>query len=143
MYFLYSPSRVPFPRFFTGQRISVPLSLPPSLCIQIKGFSAAKVEKCMAAADKMEQTTFQTAAIELQRREKHVFKIDTGVQELNKMLGGGFDSQAMTELHGEWRTGKTQICHTLCITAQIPKEGTTYGGGRIVYIDTEGKSLLF
>lgn len=97
----------------------------------------------MAAADKMEQTTFQTAAIELQRREKHVFKIDTGVQELNKMLGGGFDSQAMTELHGEWRTGKTQICHTLCITTQIPKEGTTYGGGRIVYIDTEGKILLF
>lgn len=61
-------------------------------------------------------------------------------EELNTMLGGGFDSQAITELHGEWRTGKTQICHTLCITCQIPKDGS-YSGGRVVYIDTEGTAV--
>lgn len=54
------------------------------------------------------------------------------------MLGGGFDTQAITELHGEWRTGKTQLCHTLCLTAQMPNEESNYGGGKIVYFDSEG-----
>ena len=32
---------------------------------------------------------------------------------------------------------KTQICHTLCVTAQLPRE---MGGanGKVAYIDTEG-----
>jgi len=34
-------------------------------------------------------------------------------------------------------TGKTQICHTLCVTAQRPLD---QGGaeGRVIYVDTEG-----
>jgi len=41
--------------------------------------------------------------------------------------GGGFESRAVTELFGEFRTGKTQIVHTLCVTAQLPRE---HGGGQ-------------
>jgi RecA/RadA recombinase len=38
---------------------------------------------------------------------------------------------------GEFRTGKTQLCHTLCVTSQLP---TSMGGGngKAAYIDTEG-----
>lgn len=32
----------------------------------------------------------------------------------------------ITEIFGEWRTGKTQLCHTLCVTTQIGNEN---GGG--------------
>ena len=41
------------------------------------------------------------------------------------------------QLFGEFRTGKSQICHTLCVTAQMP---TSHGGGagKALYIDTEG-----
>jgi meiotic recombination protein DMC1 len=66
------------------------------------------------------------------------YTISTGSNELNKLLGGGMEAQAITEMHGEWRTGKTQICHTMCITAQIPVPETGYPGGRVIYIDTEG-----
>jgi hypothetical protein len=29
---------------------------------------------------------------------------------------------SITEAFGEFRTGKTQLCHTLCVTAQLPLE---------------------
>ena len=56
--------------------------------------------------------------------------------ELNKLLGGGLESMAITEVFGEFRTGKTQLSHTLCVTTQLPGEGG-FTGGKIIYIDTE------
>ena len=32
----------------------------------------------------------------------------------SKLLGGGIESMAITEAFGEFRTGKTQLSHTLC-----------------------------
>lgn len=47
------------------------------------------------------------------------------------------NSASITEAFGEFRTGKTQICHTLSVIAQIPiSQGG--GGGKVAYIDTEG-----
>ena len=46
------------------------------------------------------------------------------IRELNKLMGGGLESMAITEVFGEFRTGKTQLAHTLCVTSQacaIPK----------------------
>ena len=44
---------------------------------------------------------------------------------------------SVTEVFGEFRTGKTQLCHTLCVTCQM---SVTNGGaeGKAIYIDTEG-----
>lgn len=36
--------------------------------------------------------------------------------------GGGIEARAITEIFGEFRTGKTQMCITLAVTAQLPKE---------------------
>ncbi|KAJ3057987.1 Meiotic recombination protein dmc1, partial [Rhizoclosmatium hyalinum] len=46
-------------------------------------------------------------------------------------------SGSITEAFGEFRTGKTQLAHTLCVVAQLP---STQGGGagRVIFIDTEG-----
>jgi DNA repair protein RAD51 len=40
-------------------------------------------------------------------------------------------------MFGEFRTGKSQLCHTLAVTCQLP---VTMGGGegKCLYIDTEG-----
>ncbi len=40
-------------------------------------------------------------------------------------------------MFGEFRTGKTQICHTLCVTCQMSRERGG-GDGKALYIDTEG-----
>ena len=68
---------------------------------------------------------------------KDVISITTGSTELDKLLGGGIETGSITEIFGEFRTGKTQICHTLCVTCQKPLDA---GGaeGRAIYVDTEG-----
>lgn len=42
------------------------------------------------------------------------------------LIIAGIQSQAITEVYGEFRTGKTQLCHTACVTAQLPP---SMGGG--------------
>lgn len=50
---------------------------------------------------------------------------------------GGIETGAITELFGEFRTGKSQLCHTLSVTCQLPV-GMGGGEGKCLYIDTEG-----
>ena len=50
---------------------------------------------------------------------------------------GGFETGSITELYGEFRTGKTQLCHTLCVTCQLPLSRGG-GEGKALYVDTEG-----
>lgn len=63
--------------------------------------------------------------------------LSTGSKDLDTLLGGGMETGSITELFGEFRTGKTQLCHTLCVTCQLPVEN---GGaeGKALYVDTEG-----
>ncbi|XP_063251973.1 meiotic recombination protein DMC1/LIM15 homolog isoform X4 [Prinia subflava] len=75
-------------------------------------------------------------AFEYSEKRKMVFRISTGSQEFDKLLGGGIESMAITEAFGEFRTGKTQLSHTLCVTAQLPGPNG-YTGGKIIFIDTE------
>lgn len=49
---------------------------------------------------------------------------------------------AITEAFGEFRTGKTQLSHTFCVTAQLPND-SGYSGGKVIFIDTEHTLYLF
>ncbi|CAN0285035.1 unnamed protein product [Lampetra planeri] len=105
-----------------------------TLC-NIKGISEAKVDKIKEAVSKLIEPGFLTA-LEYGEKRKNVFHISTGSQEFDKLLGGGVESMAITEAFGEFRTGKTQMAHTFCVTAQLatPKG---YAGGKVILIDTE------
>jgi DNA repair protein RadA len=63
-------------------------------------------------------------------------RISTGAKNFDDLLGGGVETKAVTEVYGEFGTGKTQLCHTLCVMVQQPK---LVGGlsGKAIYIDTE------
>ncbi|KAJ3208060.1 Meiotic recombination protein dmc1 [Clydaea vesicula] len=102
--------------------------------MKIKGLSEAKIEKIKEAAGKLIKSDFITG-LECAQRRKSVIKISTGSKEFDKLLGGGIQSSSITEAFGEFRTGKTQICHTLCVLAQLP---SSMGGGKVAFIDTEG-----
>ncbi|CAB3994359.1 meiotic recombination DMC1 LIM15 homolog, partial [Paramuricea clavata] len=104
------------------------------LC-QIKGISEAKMEKIKEAAAKLNSAGFVTA-LEYSDARKMCFRIATGSDELNKLLGGGIESMSITEVFGEFRTGKTQLSHTLCVSAQLPG-ANGYSGGKVIFIDTE------
>src|SRR6187200_2645155 len=79
---------------------------------------------------------FVTADVALEKR-KSLLRCTTGSNALDKLLLGGIETQAVTEFYGEFGSGKSQVCHTLCVTASQPVENGGFGSGSI-YIDTEG-----
>ncbi len=64
-------------------------------------------------------------------------KISTGVSSLDKLLSGGIDSGAITQIFGGFGTGKSTLAQQLCITSQldIPVTNTTPSS---IFIDSEG-----
>jgi len=66
-----------------------------------------------------------------------MLRCSTGSRALNELLLGGIETQAVTEFYGEFGSGKSQICHTLCAIATQPVEAGGLDGG-VIYIDTEG-----
>ncbi|KAI0557353.1 DNA recombination and repair protein RecA [Gracilaria domingensis] len=104
--------------------------------LAVKGISETKADKLITEAAKLVPLGFCTAAEYFQIREQQL-SLTTGSKELDTLLGSGIETGSITEIFGEFRTGKTQLCHTLAITCQMPME---QGGaeGKAMYIDTEG-----
>ncbi|XP_034662163.1 DNA repair protein Rad51 homolog [Drosophila subobscura] len=103
--------------------------------LAIPGLGGSKVDQIIAAATKLVPIGFLSARTFHQMRAD-VVMLTTGSKELDKLLGGGIETGSITEIFGEFRCGKTQICHTLAVTCQLPisQKG---GEGKCLYIDTE------
>lgn len=160
-------------------------------CVESASFCVfqQKALKLKEAASKLVPQGFVTAATELKRRQDIII-VSTGSSALDELLQvgleenqvqvvcpcnalnliialfhlrqGGIETGSLTELFGEFRSGKTQLCHTLCVTCQLPLDQVrasvslttalksmfkhTYhwyvqqggGEGKAMYIDTEG-----
>ncbi|XVF48818.1 hypothetical protein PTKIN_Ptkin03bG0219000 [Pterospermum kingtungense] len=104
--------------------------------LKIKGISEAKVDKIMEAASKLVPLGF-TSASQLHAQRLEIIQITSGSSELDKILEGGMETGSITEIYGEFRSGKTQLCHTLCVTCQLPLDQGG-GEGKAMYIDAEG-----
>ncbi|KAK8900051.1 recombinase rad51 [Tritrichomonas musculus] len=104
--------------------------------VEVKGISDAKADKIIAQAGQLVPMGFCSASDYHQQRQDIVY-LTTGASELDKLLGGGIETGSVTEMFGEFRTGKTQLCHTLAVTCQLPIDK---GGaeGKCLWIDTEG-----
>ncbi|KAI8354507.1 putative Rad51-like protein A [Mortierella sp. GBAus27b] len=109
---------------------------PKKNLLTIKGISEAKADKLLTEACKLLPMGFTTAT-EFHARRSNILHLTTGSTELDKLLGGGIETGGITELFGEFRTGKSQICHTLAVTCQLPM-AIQGGEGKCLYIDTEG-----
>ena len=103
----------------------------------LTGLSEDKCLELCLKARKMLQTEIETADKILERRRK-ILRITTGSGNLDRLLGGGIETQAITELVGEYGSAKTQICHTLAVTVQLPPEQGGAAPAATLYIDTEG-----
>ncbi len=92
--------------------------------------------KISRAARQTIQMDFITAK-QLWERRQILLKLSFGSTNLNSLLGGGLETQAITEFVGEFGAGKSQICMRLSVNAQLP---ANEGGldGRVLFIDTEG-----
>lgn len=110
--------------------------VPRKMLIHVKGISDNKLDKVLDAAKKMVKMDFMSAGAYLEQTKDRVM-ISTGSKSLDTLLNGGIEAGSITELFGEFRTGKTQLCHTLCVTCQMPRSQGG-GAGRAMFIDCEG-----
>ena len=80
-------------------------------------------------------------ADELLKMRKEVLRLTTGSQALDKMVDGGLETQTITEFYGEYGSGKSQMCHQLCVNVQLPPERGGLNGAAL-YVDTENTFRL-
>ena len=110
--------------------MSVAVATPGEI-IEATGMTNAAVKKIIAAARASLEMGFETGEEVLKKREL-VLKLSTGSKAFDALVGGGFESAAITECYGEYGSGKTQIGHILAVNCQ-----KQYPGSTVVYIDTE------
>ncbi|MCW4052969.1 MAG: DNA repair and recombination protein RadA [Candidatus Bathyarchaeota archaeon] len=75
-------------------------------------------------------------ADELIKQRESILRLTTGSKILDDLVGGGLETQSITEFYGEYGSGKSQVCHQLCVNVQLPAEKGGLNGGAL-YIDTE------
>ena len=75
-------------------------------------------------------------ADELLKMRKNVLRLTSGSKVVDKLLDGGLETQTITEFYGEYGSGKSQICHQLCVNIQLPPERGGLNGAAL-YVDTE------
>lgn len=109
---------------------------PPQIIREESGIGEKTVGKLVRHARNLLGATFESAQ-KLWERRKDLPYITTGAHELDEILGGGIEVGTLTEFFGEYRTGKTQLMHQLCVTTQLPKGLGGLEGG-VIFIDTEG-----
>ncbi len=117
-------------------------TLGPSQIADMTGMNFDKAHELFMLAIKYlvarhEETDILRTANDVLEERKHIDRIITGAPMFDNFLKGGIETCAITELYGAFGCGKTQICHTLCVMVQLPKEK---GGldAKALYVDTEG-----
>ncbi|PYB67952.1 MULTISPECIES: DNA repair and recombination protein RadA [unclassified Thermoplasma] len=102
----------------------------------VTGIGEGAAAKIIAAARKFADIgNFETGEEILERR-KSIQKLTTGSKNLDDLLGGGLETQAITEFFGEFGSGKTQIMHQLAVNCTLPKEKGGFDSD-VMMIDTE------
>ncbi|MEM0481387.1 MAG: DNA repair and recombination protein RadA [Nitrososphaerota archaeon] len=103
--------------------------------LEAAGIGEKRALELIDLARKSIEISWVTAK-ELASLKSNVRHLTTGSRALDSLLGGGIETQAITEFFGEFGSGKSQICHQLAVNVQLPYER---GGleGAALYIDTE------
>jgi len=106
---------------------------PHSTVATIDGLGEKTAKKLIwNARNALGMTEFTPAA----KIDDNVECFTTGSSELNRILGGGFQTGKITEVYGPFKSGKTALAHTISVTIQLPEKK---GGlnGTVAYIDSE------
>ena len=104
------------------------------------GVSEKKAFQIIQAARSSIGVSF-VRADELFKMRESVLRLGTGSKALDKLVDGGLETQTITEFYGEYGSGKSQMCHQLCVNVQLPPERGGLNGAAL-YVDTENTFRL-
>jgi DNA repair protein RadA len=107
----------------------------PSELASIAETGEATARKIINAVRQMLDVGFESAD-KIMERKQAAAKITTGTESLNRILGGGVETQAITEAYGQFASGKSQLAFQLAVNVQIPKDKGGLGKN-CLFIDTE------
>jgi DNA repair protein RadA len=108
----------------------------PKVLAEVCEIGESTAVKIIAAAKQAADVGgFETGDVILERR-KNIHKLTSSSKAFDELMGGGLETQAITEFFGEFGSGKTQMCFQLAVNATRPVED---GGldGNVFIIDTE------
>ncbi|PAU83487.1 DNA repair and recombination protein RadA [Halorubrum salipaludis] len=88
-----------------------------------------------AARDAADVGGFETGASVLERRQE-IGKLSWQIDEVDDLLGGGIETQSITEVYGEFGSGKSQVTHQMAVNVQLLPENGGLDGG-CIFVDTE------
>ncbi|MBI3036204.1 DNA repair and recombination protein RadA [Candidatus Woesearchaeota archaeon] len=110
--------------------LSVAVATPGEL-VELTGVTELAARKMIQfARDKLEMGFVSAEDILVKRQG--IGKINCGSTALDNLLGGGFETGAITEAYGAFGSGKTQVAHSLAVNT-IRQFPDSY----VVYLDTE------
>jgi DNA repair protein RadA len=114
---------------------AIAVASPADLAATAEVGEATASKIIIAARSAADVGGFETGDKVLERR-KLVGKLTTGCKAFDELMGGGIETQSITEFYGEFGSGKTQITHQLAVNVQLSEE---YKGlnGSVIMIDTE------
>ncbi len=117
----------------TIEKIAV---LSPHELAEASGISVDAAKKATEAAKQATTMEYKTGA-EVYETRKALGRISTSCKSLDELLGGGVETNAITETYGKYASGKTQLGFQLCVNVQLAAKD---GGmeGKVIFIDTEG-----
>ncbi|UIP00002.1 DNA repair and recombination protein RadA [Halobaculum sp. CBA1158] len=78
---------------------------------------------------------FETGAAVLERREE-IGKLSWQIDEVDDLLDGGLETQSITEVYGEFGSGKSQVTHQMAVNVQLSNENGGLEGG-CIFVDSE------
>lgn len=107
----------------------------PSELAAIAETGEASARKIITAVRQMLDIGFESAD-KIMQRKMTTAKISTGTESLNAILGGGVETQAITEAYGQFASGKSQLGFQLAVNVQLPREKGGFGKN-CLWIDTE------
>lgn len=109
---------------------------PMKSLLELKHISETKICEIKAACKQLCHMGYCSGNEYLEARV-NLIRFTTGSAKMDMLLRGGIETGNITEIFGEFKTGKTQLCHTLAVTCQLPIDQRG-GEGRCLWIDTEG-----
>ncbi len=114
---------------------SIAMSTPAELAVYA-GIGEGVAQKIIQAARSKLNIDVMSAYDYYQQR-KMVQRITTGSKALDELLGGGVETQSITEIYGPYGSGKTQFAHQMAVTVQLSEDKGGLGRAAL-FIDTEG-----
>jgi DNA repair protein RadA len=104
----------------------------PAELSEVSEISESVAKKIIKAAREAADVGGFKTGQDIFEQRKDVRKLSFRVPELDTLLGGGLETQAITEMYGEFGSGKSQIVHQMAVNVQLPEE---HGGlnGSVIY----------